>query len=114
MKKLFVFIFLLISFSCSKKKEAFPTGIIVPDSMSKILIELHLAQASIGVNAIADSSGYNMADYQNYILQKHHIKKEEFVKSIRYYTSNPSVLKTVYDSVLVDLTRLQAGGEVRR
>lgn len=103
-----IFFFSLALFSCGRKEEGFPSEIISPDTMSKILTELHLAQSAIAVNAVNDSSSYRMNDYQQFILEKYKIAKPKFLKSVEYYTSNPEVLTAVYDSVILELTRLQA------
>lgn len=77
--------------------------------MKKVMTELHLAQSAIAVNAIADSSAYTMADYQGYILNKYGVGKDRFINSVKYYTAHPELMKEVYDSVLFNLTKIQAG-----
>jgi hypothetical protein len=107
-KTIILSVILLIVLSCSQKKQEIPSGIISADTMIHLLTEMHLAQASIAVNALADSSRYNMAEYQQFILSRYGISKPDFIKSISYYSANPDVLKVIYDSVLIDLTRIQA------
>lgn len=104
--------FTLLIISCGKKAEPIPADIIDPEKMRSLFTDLHLAQASISVNTITDTAGFKMNDYQEYILNKHRIGKTEFLNSLRYYTQRPELMQVIYDSVMLDLTKIQ--GETQR
>ena len=79
--------------------------------LQEILSEIHLAQAASSNAILSDSSIYTNKEYVNYILQKHNIQRNDFLKSMKFYTENPVLLEEVYDSVITQLSRMQAESE---
>lgn len=112
MKKLLYFSLLFLFFSCSKKKTEIPANVISFGKMKDILIDIQISQAASASGALVDSSIYNTKEYMVYILQKHKIKREEFLKSLKFYTAHPEILQEVYDSVLVDLSKIQSESQI--
>ena len=113
MKKYLAVIFLLtFLFSCSKKKTSIPEGILPMRELQQVLAEIHLGQAASSNAVMTDSSLYSNKEYVNYILKKHNINREDFLKTMKFYTENPDLLEEVYDSVITQLSRMQAESEV--
>ncbi len=112
MKKLLLFSLLFVFFSCSKKKTEIPADVIPFRKMKEILIDVQLSQAASANSALVDSFIYNNKEYMVYVLQKHQIKREEFLRSLKFYTSNPEILQEIYDSVLVDLSKIQSESQI--
>ena len=98
-------------FACSKKKTTIPEGILPMRELQQVLTEIHLAQSASGNAVMSDSSIYTNKEYVNYILKQHDLKREDFLKSMKFYTENPDLLEEVYDSVITQLSRMQAESE---
>jgi len=49
----------------------------------------------------------------NYVLKDHKVTREKFLESLKFYTDNPALLEEVYDSVITELSRLQAESEAK-
>ena len=99
-------------FACSKKKTSIPDGILPMRELQQVLSEIHLAQAASSNAVMTDSSLYTNKEYVNFILKQHNIKREDFLKTMKFYTENPDLLEEVYDSVITQLSRMQAESEV--
>lgn len=113
MKRFFIlFLFAFAIFACSKKKASIPEDILSMKDMQEILADIHLAQAASASVVLSDSSIYNTKEYVNYILKDHHVTRERFLTSMKFYTENPALLEEVYDSVITDLSKLQSESEV--
>lgn len=113
MKKIIFLIVITLMISCGKKKTEVPATIISMQEMKVVLTDIHLAQAAAGNGAVVDSSVFNNKEYLEYILKSHQIKRAEFIKSLNFYSANPELLQEVYDSVLVDLSKIQSESEMR-
>ena len=79
-----------------------------PEQMRSILKEIHLAQSAIAVATISDSSKYTITEYEAFIFEKNKTTQIHFTKSMAFYSAHPEVLQPIYDSVLVDLNKLQS------
>ena len=86
MKKIFAILLLIITLvACSKKKPDVPEGVLSMKDLQEILSDIHIAQAAS--------------------------TNEDFLKSMKFYTENPVLLEEVYDSVITQLSRMQAESE---
>ena len=114
MKKLLAIIFLFTTLlACSKKKVVVPEQMISMKDMQIILRDIHLAQSAATTESISDSSKYSAKEYVNYVLKDHKVSREKFLESLKFYTDNPALLEEVYDSVITELSRLQAESEAK-
>ncbi|MFZ7115480.1 MAG: DUF4296 domain-containing protein [Bacteroidota bacterium] len=112
MKKIITFFILITALSaCSKKKPDVPEDVIPMKELQAILSDIHIAQAASSNAVLSDSSIYSNKEYVDYILKQHNIKREDFLKSMKFYTENPVLLEEVYDSVITQLSRMQAESE---
>ncbi len=103
------FIIIIILFaSCKEKEVTVPENILNLKEMTSILTDVHFAQASINLKIQTDSTVYDMNDYLTYILKQHKIEKDDFLISIKFYSDHPGILKQVYDSVLTEMSRIEA------
>lgn len=95
--KYFLLIVLLAVFvACSK----IPRKYIQPDEMKKIMWEMMFADkltthASGSRLVLTDS----MSRAYSEVLKFHRVSKEKFVRSLRYYESDPEMQKALYDSI---------------
>lgn len=112
MKKIILSLITLVFFSaCSKKEIAIPENVLMQKEMSAILTDVHIAQSALTNVGRVDSSIYSMNDYLDYILKQHKTDKKNFLVSLKFYSDNPEMLQEVYDSVLTNLSRVEAGLE---
>lgn len=106
MRKSF-FISLLLLVSCVETKKEIPAGIITKDTMARVLINVHLAEAKVSIrNLPPDSSLIYYQVLKENIYKKFRINQEKFDKSMSYYTNNVKELDEIYE-VVVDSLGLQ-------
>jgi len=109
MKKSFLFIFLIVFFSCAEKLLDKPKNLIEKDKMILILNDLAIVNAAKVTNAQILSN--HKIDPTAYIFEKHNIDSIQFVESDRYYASIPEIHEEIYTAVEakleVEKTRLE-------
>lgn len=83
-----------------------PWGVLSHDEMVEVVLDVHIAEASI---KILDSSAKRIErqEYYNVVFDKHHITKEQFDKSLDWYSRHPKALIAVYDDVKIKAEALQ-------
>lgn len=110
-------VYLLLFFSClwcacARKEEALPEGILSREALVPVLVDVHLAQASVAILRTGDTTSHAMGDYMDFILKRHEVDSAAYGKSIRYYGEHPDQLSDIYDDVIDELSRIQ--GEAQR
>ena len=102
MKYILVLVF-IISIGCSQRGETIPGNVINKEEMTGLLTELHVAQSSLNDRTGKSKSEMTNDDCLEIVLEKHSIKREKFLRSLKFYTENPELLNEMYDSVIVRL-----------
>ncbi len=102
---------LILLFSCKQKTTEIPEGIISRDSMINIMVDIHLADAVL-LNPMTQSKIGDIPSNNLYksVMDKYHIKKERFDKSMGFYSDNPVMLDSMYDGVIEKLSMIQSVG----
>jgi len=109
MNKIFAVIMACICFfSC---KPGVPKKLIQPDTMEKVLYEIHLTDGYIGTVSNPDTAKLIAAAYYKGIYNKFAIDSAIYDKSLHYYFQHPEVLKPMYERVLKRLEQLRASNE---
>jgi hypothetical protein len=88
-----------------------PSTVLPPDSMVSILRDLHLMES--GINGHFFQSNQIVADrsiLRGLVFEKHKVEASYFLKSMDFYSANPEHLDSVYQQVIVELSKLQSGG----
>lgn len=111
MKNLFPVLLILFLLSCREEVTTIPPGTIDKETMAEVLVDLHLAQATVGARELSDTSKVSMNMYVESILRMHDIDRDEFFKSMKFYSEHPDILETVYDSVITRLSKMQSEAE---
>lgn len=106
-----VFAVLIFFASCSKKSVDIPKGILSKEELTPVLVDIHLAQASLNLNQTGDSSHFSMDDYTASILQSHHMTKEKYDTSMAFYTEHAELLEEIYEEVINELSKKQSETE---
>lgn len=106
-KKVTVIIFLIALIACSRQPLDVPPDLIEEKEMTEILTDLHIGQSGINERIKKDSTNispdYTADDLLEIILQNHKKTREQFLKSLKFYSDNPEILSVVYDSVIIKL-----------
>lgn len=103
MKQSLLYILLLILLSgCGMR----PWGILSHDEMVNVLLDVHIAEASM---KILDSRAKRIEkqEYYNMVFEKHNTTKEQFDKSLDWYSRHPKNLIAIYDDVKKEAATLQ-------
>ncbi len=108
---LYVFAGLFFFTSCSKKSIDIPKNILTKTEMVPVLVDIHLAQAVVGINQRSDSLRYTLNDYSFSIFKLHHITREKYDSSLQFYTSHPELLEEIYAEVINELSKKQSEAE---
>lgn len=86
-----------------------PEGIIAPEQMKPILLDIHLADA-IGDNAgeKGKDASSTAKQYNKAVFAKHKIKPEQFYQSMRFYETHPAVMDKMYEELMVEMSKTDA------
>ena len=104
--------FVLTVSSCSDPVEI-PPDVLSQEKMAAILTDVQLVEAQIQMEQLErnDSTKAVVYGYYKYIFQKHKISPEQFKTSFMFYSNHLDMLEHVYDDVLVNLSKREAGAE---
>jgi hypothetical protein len=108
MRFLFFIIFILFVFSACENNNKVPPGVIPENQFVSLLVDIHIADASISILQFKEPR-YKLSpdDYYYSILKKHNTNKREFDKSLEYYSRDLERYNRIYDDVLRNLSILQ-------
>lgn len=87
-----------------------PDDVLSPDSMVSVLKDLHLIES--GINGHFFQSNNIVSDravLRELVFSKHRLESKDFFKSMDFYSANPEHLDSVYQKVIVELSKLQTG-----
>ncbi|MCF6366999.1 MAG: DUF4296 domain-containing protein [Bacteroidales bacterium] len=86
--------------SCSESEEIKRTEILNDDVFLSLLIDLHKAEGIITASNIKlNRSLKDSISIYNYVLKKHNISRQDFNKTVKYYTFHTNKFLVIYDSV---------------
>ena len=102
MKRLSVF-FITILFAACSNRSGIPAGIIPRDSMMAIMKEIIMVNEYSVAYAAKDSMKKDkiLANQEllDGVFKIHHISRETFQNSLRFYDSRPDMNKVIFDSL---------------
>lgn len=101
--------------SCGSSHNDVPDNIIEPDTLTLVLTEMHLAEASlIHLQQKGENAAQEKKHLYDLIFDKHHISKSQLDSSINWYsTQNIKQLEDVYANVITNLSRKQSEEKVK-
>jgi hypothetical protein len=102
-----VFICLLI-ISCGRPKDTiFPKGILKPEEMADVMVDVHLVEgARSGERIMGDSLALD-AYYQE-IFQRHGLTAEQYQENFAFYSRHPGDFAEVFDVVVQRLSVMES------
>ncbi|HUR12815.1 MAG TPA: DUF4296 domain-containing protein [Flavitalea sp.] len=101
--------FLCFTFTACSKNDNIPPDIIGKEKMEKVLWDMIQADRFAGQYLLKDSLKKDVKQ-ETFILyekvfQLHHITKDQFVKSYKFYLSRPDITKVIFDSLALHANR---------
>ena len=98
MKKLHLFIIPLFLFiSCERNKA--PEGVLDEKQMVNVLADLTVIDGYMSTLMYSDSLRISGKNFYATVYKNHNISKETFDKSMKYYSSQPVLLDSIYSKV---------------
>lgn len=89
--------------SCSNEVKR-PEEIIPPDTLSQMLIEIHIAEAKVNQSKLPRDSALSYYVFlESEIMNKYNVDTSRYHQSMRYYTENIRQLDEIYEVVLDSL-----------
>ncbi|PSR52914.1 DUF4296 domain-containing protein [Adhaeribacter arboris] len=105
MKYIFLAVTLLLLVRCSPTGEPKPANLLSEEKMTRIMIDVHLAEAQIENAGLPLDSGEAVyRKMHREILRKHQVKEADFNNSYQYYLRNLNGLDKIYEKVIDSLT----------
>lgn len=100
----------VLLFACSDETVvSIPETVLPKQKMAEVLMDVHLLESSMNLNV------YNMDRIaaENTtpgfdILKKNSVTKQQYDQSFDFYSKHPALLNEIYDSVLNNLSKMQA------
>lgn len=100
----------VLLFACSDETVVnIPETVLPKQKMAEVLMDVHLLESSMNLNV------YNMDRIaaENTtpgfdILKKNNVTKQQYDQSFDFYSKHPALLNEIYDSVLNNLSKMQA------
>lgn len=105
---LFTVVVLFMVCSCNKKTVKIPEGILTKQELIPVLVDIHLAQAVVGINQFSDTARYNVNEYALAVFKMHHITKAKYDSSLSFYATYPDLLDEIYQEVINELSKKQS------
>jgi len=99
----FTLAFMLLLSACENR----PKGVLNKTDMTKVLVDMHKAEAMLMENGQVYGHYSNKAPYYKFILKKYGITQADFDSSLVWYTKNPQKFTQVYNNVTAELTTFQ-------
>ncbi|MFM9056147.1 MAG: DUF4296 domain-containing protein [Bacteroidota bacterium] len=98
-----VLLFLIVVVTaCSQKDEVRPTGILPPDSMVVLMVEIHMAEAGIQSTALEPVEIKKAVAEAKYaeVLSRHGLTARELQVNFEYYRNRPEQFREIYAKVI--------------
>ncbi len=113
MRKFFMLLLVVVLAvsACKEEKPVIPADVLQPKQMAVVLADIQLADASIQIRSLTatDSTKLIAVAYYKEVFQKNNLTQESFSKSFSWYQQHPDMLATVYESVIDELSKREAG-----
>lgn len=100
---------LILSIASCRKSEDHSSADLSKEEMIDILVDMHLAQASLDLEKVqGDSMFLGARKYYATIFQLHEVTEEEFYSSFEYYEKHTDEFHEIYEEVVNRLNELDA------
>ncbi len=94
--------------SCNQNKMKIPDGVLTPQEMVPLLVDIHLVDGILHqqktIRQVKEDSAFN---YYPSILKKHGLNRAMFDSTIMFYSQYPEDFSKIYDEVLEKLSKME-------
>ena len=102
----------LFAFSCIKPEEP-PPNVIPKDTMTQVLIDIHLAEAKVAVRNLSPDTAQMLYEiHKRKIYQDYKISPERFKESFDFYSRNLNEMDKIYEAVVDSLSLREGTGRL--
>jgi len=98
---------LIIILSCNNQVKDVPEDIISEDKMVEVITEIELTQALIKLKFLHQDT-LNPQQLFNEVYSDFNVSKEQFNKSLAFYSQEPKTIENIYVKVIINLSKRQA------
>ena len=104
-KNLFCILFCLSLLACSQQEEQKPAHLLPRAKMVQILADVHTAEATVEHQVIYPDTALMTFNYlQRQILEKHHVKEQDFRDTYTYYLNHLKEMDKLYEIIIDTLS----------
>ncbi len=107
---LFAITFFVLA-ACSQKRINIPDDVIPPDKFVKLTVDMHITDAVFMSKRYYDhqllKNDINKSFYDA-LYKKYNISREDYVRSIKFYSAHPEMYDKMYDNVLSKINKRQS------
>ncbi|MBI4929172.1 MAG: DUF4296 domain-containing protein [Bacteroidetes bacterium] len=103
-------LYIVFGLSCgqSEKQVVIPANVLPKEKMAEVITDIHLAEAETNFRPLPDSASTEKLSFQK-VFEENKITKAQYDTSISFYIGHPELLNEVYEKVLNELSKMQAG-----
>lgn len=109
-KMIFLIIISVLLFATSCNQAVKPDGILQKDKLSEILVDVHMAEASLQLFNSNERDSIARG-YYGHIFRIHEIEEAEFYTSMEYYSAHSKDMADVYEQAGVILNNQITGSD---
>lgn len=108
--KRIILLLLIFMAACKQELPTVPKDVIAMKDMQVILADMHIVDAMAETKAQLGMNEKMLTnEYYEQIFKNHHTTRVEFLKSYKFYESNPALLNKMYDDILADISKREEG-----
>lgn len=97
---------ILLAFACTDRSR--PEDLIERDAMIELMVDVQIAEALYsGTYQTKEGNVLNYADVFNPVYEKHGVSRQQFEKSLEWYTQDLDEITEMYDEVIERLNRME-------
>jgi hypothetical protein len=94
-----------VTFFVSCRSEKPPAGILPPEEMTRMIIDMYLAEAQVrSTNFPQDSAIQYFIPFERKWLEEHGQTDRDLLESYKYYLSRPKEFEIIFDAVIDSLS----------
>jgi hypothetical protein len=110
-------LFLCLIFSSCHTRDELPEGILAPEKMQIVFWD-YLRSDIYAEDFLKADSSLNIqkesAALQKELFEKHHVSRDDFFRSYRYYSDHPELMRNMLDSMVARQQRMPANSKRKK
>ncbi|MQY78217.1 MAG: DUF4296 domain-containing protein [Bacteroidetes bacterium] len=100
---------LILQFACSNPEEQIKRSDIIPEEdLVPLLVDIHLSEGLLILSKVnKEYPGRDSVSNYTDVINKHGFEKEDFDKTIHFYSNKPDELDEIYELVISELSKME-------